>query len=221
MQVNTTNQNAQDAVNSKTNISGNISGNSSSAEMSTMFLELLVAQISNQNPLEPMDGTAYVSQLAEFSNVESLQGIRQNTSTGLDYMSSLTVLEATGMVGQSVDVKANSVALEQDGSVAGLVNLDTPADSVTVQLYNKNGELVEEKNLPYSGVGALRFAFDNQDAGGYAVRAYATTSGIPKQLDTWLSGNVERVSVGKTPEDILLQVDGLGNFGLTEINQLA
>lgn len=51
--------------------------------MSTMFLELLVAQISNQNPLQPMDGTQYVSQLAEFSNVESLQSIRQNTADGL------------------------------------------------------------------------------------------------------------------------------------------
>ena len=217
MQVNTTSQNAQDVVNG----TSNISGNSSSEEMSTMFLELLVAQISNQNPLEPMDGTAYVSQLAEFSNVESLQGIRQNTTQSLDYMSSLAVLEATKIVGESVDVKASSIALEQDGNVAGLVNLDTAADSVTVQLYNENGEMVEEKNLPYSGVGELRFEFENQNAGGYAVRAYATTQGVPKQLDTWLSGSVERVSVGKTPEDILLQVDGLGNFSLTEINQLA
>ncbi|PCC12241.1 flagellar hook assembly protein FlgD [Pseudoalteromonas sp. JB197] len=218
MQVDTTNTNPQDIV--KNSVS-NIAGNSSAGEMSNMFLELLVAQIKNQNPLQPMDGTQYVSQLAEFSNVESLQGIRQNTSSGLDYMSSLTVLEATKMVGQSVDVKANSIALEKDGSVKGLVNLDTPADSVTVQLYNKNGELVEEKELPYSGVGALRFEFDNQDAGGYAVRAYTTTSGVPKQLETWLSGDVERVSVGATPQDILLQIDGLGNFGLTEINQLA
>jgi len=217
MQVNTTNQNAQDAVNSVSSIAGN----TSSEEMSTMFLELLVAQISNQNPLEPMDGTAYVSQLAEFSNVESLQGIRQNTTQSLDYMSSLAVLEATKIVGESVDVKASSIALEQDGNVAGLVNLDTAADSVTVQLYNENGEMVEEKNLPYSGVGELRFEFENQNAGGYAVRAYSTTQGVPKQLDTWLSGSVERVSVGKTPEDILLQVDGLGNFSLTEINQLA
>jgi flagellar basal-body rod modification protein FlgD len=217
MQVNTTSQNAQDVVNG----TSNISGNSSSEEMSTMFLELLVAQISNQNPLEPMDGTAYVSQLAEFSNVESLQGIRQNTTQSLDYMSSLAVLEATKIVGESVDVKASSIALEQDGNVAGLVNLDTAADSVTVQLYNENGVMVEEKNLPYSGVGELRFEFENQNAGGYAVRAYATTQGVPKQLDTWLSGSVERVSVGKTPEDILLQVDGLGNFSLTEINQLA
>ncbi|WP_404338598.1 flagellar hook assembly protein FlgD [Pseudoalteromonas mariniglutinosa] len=202
--------------------SGNISGNGASAqEMSTMFLELLVAQISNQNPLQPMDGTEYVSQLAEFANVESLQSIKQNTGDSLDYMSSMMVLEATNMVGESVDVPANSVALEQPGNVSGLVNLAEPADSVTVQLYDSNGDLVAEKDLPYSGVGALRFDFADQDAGGYAIRAYTTTDGIAKPLDTWISGEVERVSVGKTSDDILLQIDGLGNFALTEINQLA
>ena len=203
-------------------IESNVLGNGQSAqEMSTMFLELLVAQISNQNPLEPMDGTEYVSQLAEFANVESLQSINQNTSSSLSYMNSLMVLEATNMVGESVDVLANSVALESPGSVAGMVNLSSPADSVTVQLYNSNGDLVEEKNLPYTGAGSLRFEFDNQGAGDYAVRAYTTTDNIPTQLDTWLSGNVERVSVGGSSDDIILQIDGLGNYGLTEINQLA
>lgn len=65
-------------------------------------------------------------------------------------MSSLAVLEATNMVGQTVDVQASSIALEQDGSVSGMVNLGEAADSVTVQLYNQEGELVEEKQLPYS-----------------------------------------------------------------------
>jgi len=217
MEIDSTNQSAQDLVNGV----NQIAGNNSSDEMSTMFLELLVAQISNQNPLDPMDGTEYVSQLAEFSNVESLQQIRENSTAELDYMSSLTVLEATKMVGQTVDVQADNLALEQDGNINGMVNLTIPADSVTVQLYDANGALVEEQNLPYTGVGSLRFKFEDQDAGGYAIRAYSTTDGTSQQLDTWLNGSVERVSVGSTPDDILLQVDGLGNFGLTEINQLA
>ena len=212
-----TNNGAEEAA-----IESNVLGNGQSAqEMSTMFLELLVAQISNQNPLEPMDGTEYVSQLAEFANVESLQSINQNTSNSLDYMNSMMVLEATNMVGESVDVLANSVALENAGSVSGMINLSSPADSVTVQLYNSDGALVEEKNLPYTGAGSLRFEFDNQNAGDYAVRAYTTTDNIPTQLDTWLSGEVERVSVGGSSDDIILQIDGLGNYGLTEINQLA
>ena len=218
MDINSLTQSSTETATLESTVTGN---GQYAQEMSTMFLELLVAQISNQNPLEPMDGTEYVSQLAEFSNVESLQQIRENSTAELDYMSSLTVLEATKMVGQTVDVQADNLALEQDGNINGMVNLTIPADSVTVQLYDANGALVEEQNLPYTGVGSLRFKFEDQDAGGYAIRAYSTTDGTSQQLDTWLNGSVERVSVGSTPDDILLQVDGLGNFGLTEINQLA
>lgn len=211
------------ARNQSTDNSGSaVLGNGSSAEeMSTMFLELLVAQISNQNPLQPMDGTAYVSQLAEFSNVESLQSIKKNTGASLDHNSSMLVLEATNLVGETVAVPADVIALEKPGTVSGLVNLSTPADSVTVQLYNSNGELVEEQQLPYSGVGSLSFEFEQQDAGGYSINAFSTTQGVLQRLTPWLNGEVERVSVGSSSADILLQVDGLGNFALTDINQVA
>ncbi|MEZ7277774.1 LfgD [Pseudoalteromonas sp. CO302Y] len=214
--------NTTQSNNNTANVSSSISGNVNSAEeMSTMFLELLVAQISNQNPLQPMDGTEYVSQLAEFSNVESLQSIKNNTSASLDNSSSMLVLEATNLVGETVTVPADVVALEKEGKVSGLVNLSTPADSVTVQLYDSNGQLVEEKQLAYSGVGSLNFEFDEQDAGGYSINAFSTTNGVSQRLTPWLNGEVERVSVGSSSDDILLQVDGLGNFALTDINQVA
>lgn len=44
----------------------------------TTFLKLLVSQIKNQNPLSPQDGTAFVAQLAQFSQVEQLVSIRQD-----------------------------------------------------------------------------------------------------------------------------------------------
>ncbi len=49
-----------------------VDGDSSSEVSKEMFLQLLVAQIKNQNPLSPMDGTEFVSQLAEFTNLEQL-----------------------------------------------------------------------------------------------------------------------------------------------------
>ena len=116
MDINSLTQSSTETATLESTVTGN---GQSAQEMSTMFLELLVAQISNQNPLEPMDGTEYVSQLAEFANVESLQSINQNTSSSLSYMNSLMVLEATNMVGESVDVLADSIALENPGSVSG------------------------------------------------------------------------------------------------------
>lgn len=80
---------------------------------------------------------------------------------------------------------------------------------------------MQQQELPYTGIGTLRFSFEQQAAGGYYVQADATINGQPHPLQTWLSGDVERVSVGSNKDDIILQVNGLGNHALLDTNQLA
>lgn len=201
------------------NIASN--GKPDAAGLSSMFLELLVAQISHQNPLNPMDGTQYVSQLAEFSSVESLEKLNLQSQQQLGYMKSLQALEATAMVGQKVDVKADTVSLEQAGSIAGAVNLGARVDSVTVRLYDAGGKLVDEINLQNPTIGTLRFNFPEQDAGAYQVQAEVSVNNSKQQIPTYLTNEVERVSVGAGPDDIILQVNGLGNHYLFDINQLS
>lgn len=213
-------------IGSGNNVQGNsnqaIAANGTSAEgLSDMFLKLLVAQISHQNPLSPMDGTQYVSQLAEFANVESLQSLKVNSGKSLAYMESMQALEATSLIGRTVDVAADTIVLEQKGHVAGAINLGVEAESVNVKLYSADGKLQQEQTLPYSGIGTLRFEFSEQAAGGYYVQATATINGVPRPVNTLLSGDVERVSVGASKDDIILQVNGLGNHTLKDINQLA
>lgn len=199
-----------------------IAGNGNNAEgLSTMFLELLVAQISHQNPLDPMDGTQYVSQLAEFANVESLQSLKIDSGKNLELQASQQALQATGLIGQQVDVAADSIVLEQRGDIKGAINLGVEADAVELRLYNAEGKLMQQQSLAYSGVGTLRFAFDEQAAGGYYVQADAIIAGKPQPLTTLLSGEVERVSLGSNKDDIILQINGLGNHSLLDTNQLA
>ena len=61
-----------------TNPSASNSTSSSSLANESTFLQLLVAQIKNQDPTQPMDSTAFLSQLAQFSQLEQLVGIRQD-----------------------------------------------------------------------------------------------------------------------------------------------
>ncbi|MCH1929385.1 LfgD [Shewanella sp. A25] len=193
---------------------------SNGEDLSNMFLELLVAQISHQNPLTPSDGTEFVSQLAQFSSLESLQSIKQNTANNQTSLDALTVLQSTKLVGTDVNVQTSAQVLEEKGDIKGQVNLTQDVDSVVAQLYNEDGELVSEQTLPYSGVGTLNFNFEDQGPGVYTVKVQAEVSGLTTSLPVWLSGTVERVSVGDSSDDILLQVNGLGNFYLSDTNQL-
>lgn len=54
------------------------SSNPSTKADANMFMTLLVAQLKNQDPLQPQDGAAFVAQLAQFNSVEQLTGIRQS-----------------------------------------------------------------------------------------------------------------------------------------------
>ena len=206
-------------VNTNNTIASN--GKTDAAGLSSMFLELLVAQISHQNPLNPMDGTQYVSQLAEFSSVESLEKLNLQSQQQVGYMKSLQALEATAMVGKKVDVKADTVSLEHTDNIAGAVNLGAKVESVTVRLYDAGGKLVDEIKMDNPAIGTLRFEFPEQDAGAYQVQAEVNVNNSKQQVPTYLTNEVERVSVGAGPDDIILQVNGLGNHYLFDINQLS
>ena len=60
------------------NSSASTTSSSSALANESTFLQLLVAQIKNQDPTQPMDSTAFLSQLAQFSQLEQLVGIRQD-----------------------------------------------------------------------------------------------------------------------------------------------
>jgi flagellar basal-body rod modification protein FlgD len=196
-------------------------GKTDAAGLSSMFLELLVAQISNQNPLNPMDGTEYVSQLAEFSSVESLENLNIQSGQQIKYMQSMQAMEATSLVGQKVDVKADTVSLEQADKVEGAINLGAKVDSVVVRLYDSKGTLADEITLDNPAIGTVRFAFPQQEAGAYTIQAEVQLNNSKQQVPTYLTNEVERVSVGTGPDDIILQVNGLGNHYLFDINQLS
>lgn len=60
-------------------------GNAKSQEQKNQFLQLLVAQLKGQNPLDPMEGSEFVAQLAQFSSLEELTKIR----SGMDSVQQL------------------------------------------------------------------------------------------------------------------------------------
>lgn len=90
------------------------------------FLQLLLAQMKNQDPTEPMDSTAYMGQLASFSNVE--QGMKMNAKLD-SLMSAFYLNQADGVIGRTLTTadgattgKVVSVSIYSDGALAKLDN---------------------------------------------------------------------------------------------------
>lgn len=125
------------------------------------FLELMVAQLNNQNPLDPTDNQAFVAQLAQFSTVEGVDKLNTSVESMQSRFNSTSALQATSMVGQSVIVEGNETGLLLDqGIVSGFTELEETASNMELRIEGKNGQLLERIPLGNHEEGAMTLRWD-------------------------------------------------------------
>jgi flagellar basal-body rod modification protein FlgD len=110
------------------------------------FLQLLVTQLKNQDPLSPMESQEFASQLAEFTSVETLTSIderlEENTNTDLLLMQSIQNTMAASFIGKEVTALSDDIYLEADKDATLRYKLGANADKVTVTISDANGKVV-------------------------------------------------------------------------------
>ncbi|MEL6185887.1 MAG: flagellar hook capping FlgD N-terminal domain-containing protein [Myxococcota bacterium] len=117
---------------------GSVTSGTEELVNSQQFLELLVAQIQNQNPLEPLDGTEYVTQLAEFANLEQITQVND----GIDVLGGGIGAQISqayiNMLGRDVTFTGNDVILDADGRTEIVYALQDTASDLTLTLFDEN-----------------------------------------------------------------------------------
>lgn len=195
-----------------------ILGNNSATGLRNEFLQMMVAQIQNQDPLNPLDGAEYVAQLAQFSTVESLENLRIQEQQNGVMLNTLQVLQSAQLVGRQVTVPASSVELAQAETLRGHVDFPEGADSVTLQVYDANGQVVAERFW----VGGAEARFDIElPTGRYRLVAEARQGSATQISSTYLQREVEKVSLGNHGSDIRLQLTGVGDLSLFSVTEFS
>nr|WP_321241448.1 flagellar hook capping FlgD N-terminal domain-containing protein [uncultured Tolumonas sp.] len=201
---------------STTSSSNTVSSSSSTSDdLEVQFIDLLVAEIQNQDPTDPLDASEYVSQLSQLSMVQSLDSLNTSQTTTNSELTEMSLLAASNLVGQTVTTPASSVTLDADGSVSGQVTLDSAADSVTVYLYDSSGNVVDQSTTTSAEAGSVAFDFTGLTAGTYTLSATATTSGTTSDLTTYVNETVDKVSL--SDDSVQLDVAGVGTVDLSDI----
>ena len=106
------------------------------------FMRLLMAQLGNQNPLEPQDNSAYVAQLATFSQVEALDSMSKRMEQLLLAQASANQTQSASLIGRDVKFRTDQVTLGAEASVPMQATLKAPAKNVTWQVLDENGKVV-------------------------------------------------------------------------------
>lgn len=134
------------------------------------FLKLMIAQLKNQDPLNPMDGTAYASQLAQFSSLEQLTNLNTNISDMLGsnqtIAASINNTTLAALIGKDVKLDGSTLKLAGQDSISLGYELPQAASSVKVKIYNSNGALVKTIDSAPTTTGTNKLSWDLSDNNG-------------------------------------------------------
>ncbi len=191
------------------------------------FLQLMVAQLQNQDPTQPMQSGNFLGQLAQFGTVSGIQGLQSSFSQLASSMQSNQALMATSLVGHTVLAPGSAGSLSAGGSISGAVNLSSAAGDVVVGVYNSAGQLVNSMDLGPQAAGQVPFTWNGQDsngvampAGTYQIKADVVNGSSTVAANTLIASNVDSVSLGGS-QGIMLNLAGMGPVALSSVTQIS
>ena len=200
------------------------SSTASTDELSDRFLKLLVTQLKNQDPMNPMENAELTTQLAQMSTVEGINKMNSTLDGLVSQFKSNQVMQGAALVGRQVLAEGDLLTLGESGA-AGAVNLDAAADSVKVRVLDAGGKVVQTLDLGAQEDGLVRFVWDGanasgeaQAAGDYTFKVEASAEGKAVTNATYALGSVLSVSLNDSDMDV--EVSGLGERGLDQIRQI-
>lgn len=193
------------------------SGTSTSSEQTDRFLKLLVTQMQNQDPLNPMDNAQITTQMAQISTVSGIDDLNKAVVNMNSMLLQSQSLEAASLVGKNVLVSGNDLALASDGSTAAGFDLEGPADAVVVTISDASGKVVDTLKLGAADEGRHAFSWKSKDpkATGLTFKISATAGGVAVGATTMVADGVGAVYT----EGGLLKVETL-NHGIVPYSDI-
>jgi flagellar basal-body rod modification protein FlgD len=134
------------------------------------FLKLLIVQLQNQDPLQPVDNQAFIAQLAQFSSVEQLQAVGSRLDTLLLAQASANQMSTASLVGKDLLYRADGIDAGPGQPSAAQLQLTSRAD-VTLLVRDASGRTVRTLQLGSRAAGAVDVAWDGKDEAGNTVAA--------------------------------------------------
>lgn len=197
---------------------------SGAEEIQDRFLSLLVAQMKNQDPLNPLDNAQVTSQMAQLSTTQGIENMRASMEGLVASLGSHQMAQAANLIGRGVLVPGNSIGPAQENAVVGF-DLDGAADSVKLVIENAAGATVRTIDLGARPAGLQVTAWDGladdgstAPDGNYTFKISASSGGTAVTSESLFLGAVTSVSQGTN--GVQLNLAGRGQVGYGDIRQI-
>tara|TARA_R110002020_G_scaffold451921_1_gene666166 strand:- start:1572 stop:2261 length:690 start_codon:yes stop_codon:yes gene_type:complete len=205
-----------------------------SDELRESFMTLLITQLQNQDPLNPMENSEMTSQLAQINTVSGIEELNSTLQGITSQMDANQALQASGLIGKGVMVPGKDVLLEQDSEGNSYttpfgIELAEPAKNVKATIVGDGGQVIRRYDLGSVNAGVQSFEWDGKNeqgeaaaSGRYTVQLEATDAESEKIESTALQyAIVNRVTPNDGSGSVRLDLGAIyGQVNLNDVKQI-
>ena len=138
------------------------------AAMQDRFLKLLVAQLNNQDPMNPLDNAQMTTQMAQINTVTGLQTLNLTMQTMAEQFTTMQQIQGISMIGRSVLTEGNRLAVDEEGQAKGAFVLGGAATDVKMEVVTPGGVVVDTIDMGAQDKGRHDFEWDASKYSGNA-----------------------------------------------------
>ena len=192
-------------------------------DVENRFLAVLVAQMNNQDPLNPLDNAQVTSQLAQINTVKGIEQLNRTVELLAGRVQSSEQMAALGAVGRGALVPGSSIALYNGEGAAGF-ELPEKVDGLTVTIKDQAGLVIDTVELGAQEAGIHTFVWDGKTPSGataannvYKFEITATRGGKAAEVDPLVLGRIDGLIPNQ--EEVTFQMGGLPPVKLADVRQ--
>jgi flagellar basal-body rod modification protein FlgD len=183
----------------------------------TDFLQLITAQMKDQNPLSPSDPTQFVTQLEGMSQVSAMQSMQAS-------MQASSIMNGTSLIGHSILAAGTTANLATGGAIGAAVNAPAGTSNLSVTIQDSKGATVDTFDVKPADSGITSFIWKGDTstgttaaAGTYKVSVTATVDGKTTPVDPMVVNKVDSVLVDPTTNAVDVETDTGNTVPLSQI----
>lgn len=191
------------------------------------FLNLMLAQLRNQDPFKPLESGEFLTQIAQFGTVTGIKDLQASFSQLANSISSNQALQASSLVGRTVSIASSSGVFEGNAPLSGSVELDRSVDELSVQIESLSGQVLATLNLGQRASGSVPFQWSGVANDGtqlapgtYRVRAVGRSGAENIAAQTLIDARVDSVTLGGQGRGLEIGLRGLGQVAFSDVREV-
>ncbi|MFT4814738.1 MAG: flagellar basal-body rod modification protein FlgD [Pseudohongiellaceae bacterium] len=190
------------------------------------FLKLLVAQLKNQDPSNPVENSEFLGQIAQFSMVSGIDSLGASFDSVASSLFSTQAMQASQLVGKDILIETNTADLAEGESIEGVLESTTAASNVKIYVENQSGLLVRTLDLGNIGAGSTQFNWNGligeatqAPSGSYTLRAEGFVEGSLEGVPVQIFNRVQSISVDRHNTSVSLELSGNRSVGIGQVRE--